>query len=171
MVSLSTTWFPGQTETYQRIVTALGSLPVRGVVTLGGLAPERELVVPSNVEVREFARHDELLPHASLVIGHGGHSTTFRALAHGVPVLAMPMHPMIDQPMIADALVRAGVGMRLSRKAGTDRIAAATTALLADDELRARAARLGEGIRSTDAAASAADALEQVAERRPRTAA
>ena len=172
MASLSTTWFPGQTEAYQRIVTALGSLPVRGIVTLGGLAPDRDLVAPANVEVLDLARHDELLPRASLVIGHGGHSTTFRALAHGVPVLAMPMHPMLDQPMVADALVDAGVGLHLSRKAGSDRIAAAVTALLADDDVRGRAARLGEELRATDAAAVAADALERVAaERRPRAAA
>ncbi|WP_448004038.1 glycosyltransferase [Agromyces bauzanensis] len=163
MVSLSTTWFPGQTDAYQRIVTALGSLPVRGVVTLGGLAPDRELVVPANVEVRESARHDELLPHASLVVGHGGHSTTFRALAHGVPVLAMPMHPMLDQPMIADSLERAGVGRHLPRRAGSDRIAAAITSLLADEGARVRAARLAERLRVTDAAAAAAAALERLA--------
>lgn len=169
MVSLSTTWFPGQTETYQRIVTALGSLPVRGIVTLGGLAPDRELRAPSNVEVREVASHDELLPRASLVIGHGGHSTTFRALTHGVPVLAMPMHPMLDQPMVAEALVRSGVGLHLPRKAGSDRIAAAVTSLLADEAVRARATALGERLRSADAGAAASDALERVVGERPRT--
>lgn len=162
MVSLSTTWFPDQTDAYQRIVTALGALPVRGVVTLGGLALDRELVVPPNVEVRGIASHDELLPHASLVIGHGGHSTTFRALAHGVPVLALPMHPLLDQPMIADALERAGVGLHLSRKSGSDRIAAAVTTLLADDGIRRRAAQLGERLRATNAAASASDVLERL---------
>ncbi|MFC5788229.1 glycosyltransferase [Agromyces tardus] len=171
MVSLSTTWFPGQTEAYQRIVTALGSLPVRGVVTLGGLTPDRELVVPPNVEVLDFASHDELLPRASLVIGHGGHSTTFRALAHGLPVIAVPMHPMLDQPMVADAIAGAGVGVHLHRRSSSDRFAAAVTALLADDELRGRAARFGAELRATDAAATAADALERVAARRPHAAA
>lgn len=80
-------------------------------------------------------------PRASLVIGHGGHSTTFRALAHGVPVLAMPMHPLLDQPMIADALERAGLGLHLPRRAGSDRIAAAVTTLLASDVLERLVAR------------------------------
>lgn len=171
MVSLSTTWFPGQTDAYQRIVTALGSLPVRGIVTLGGLAPDHDLRAPSNVEVREVARHDELLPHASLVIGHGGHSTTFRALAHGVPVLAMPMHPMLDQPMVADALERAGAGLHLSRKADSDAIASAVTSLLADEAVCARATALGERLRSAEAAAAASDALERLVGERPRAAA
>lgn len=166
MVSLSTTWFPGQTDAYRRIIAALGALPVRAIVTLGGLEPDEPLVAPANVEVRDIASHDELLPHVSLVIGHGGHSTTFRALAHGVPVLAMPMHPMLDQPMVADALVRAGVGLRLPRTAGSDRIAEAVTSLLADDGVRGRAAELGTRLRTSDAAAAASDRLEELAERR-----
>jgi len=136
------------------------------MVTLGGLALDRELVVPSNVEVRDIADHDELLPRASLVIGHGGHSTTFRAIAHGVAVIALPMHPLLDQPMIADALVRAGVGLHLPRKSGSDAIAEAVRSLLADDGIRRRAAELGEHLRSTDAAGAAADVLERLAGRR-----
>ena len=117
LVSLSTTWFPGQTETYQRIIDALGSLPVRGLVTLGGLHPERELRVPANVELRDAVPHAEVLPRAAAVIGHGGHSTTMRALAHGVPMLVMPMHPLLDQPMVGAAVERAGAGLVLPRTA------------------------------------------------------
>jgi len=163
VVSLSTVPFPGQTDAYRRIIAALGALPVRGIVTLGGLEPDKPLVAPPNVEVRDFARHDELFPQASLVIGHGGHSTTFRALAHGVPVVLMPMHPLLDQPMVADAVARAGAGAALRRTTASGRIAAAVTAVLADPGVRAAAVRIGERIRSTDAAAAAATANEQLA--------
>jgi UDP:flavonoid glycosyltransferase YjiC (YdhE family) len=162
VVSFSTTWFQGQTDAYRRIIAALGALPVRGIVTLGGLEPDEPLVAPPNMEVRAFARHDELFPHASLVIGHGGHSTTFRALAHGVPVIAMPMHPLLDQPMIAAAVARAGAGAALPRTAPSSRIAAAVTAVLAAPGVRAAAVRIGERMRSTDAGASAATALERL---------
>ncbi len=162
VVSLSTVPFPGQTDAYRRIIAALGALPVRGIVTLGGLEPDGPLVAPPNVEVRAFARHDELFPQASLVIGHGGHSTTFRALAHGVPVILMPMHPLLDQPMVADAVARAGAGAALRRTAPSGRIAAAVTAVLADPGVRAAAVRIGERIRSTDAAAAAAAVLERL---------
>lgn len=165
VVSLSTTWFPGQTDAYRRIIAALGALPVRGIVTLGGLEPDLPLVAPANVEVRDVASHDELLPRASLVVGHGGHSTTFRALAHGVPVLALPMHPLLDQPMIADGLERAGVGRHLPARAGSDRIAATITSLLADEGVRDRTRRLGERLRAADAAAAASDLLERLAAR------
>lgn len=166
VVSLSTTWFPGQTDAYQRIVDALGALPVRGLVTLGGLATDRELRVPRNVEVRDAVPHAEVFPGASVVVGHGGHSTAMRALAHGIPVLLMPMHPMLDQPMVAGAIAHAGAGIALPRTASSTRIAAALTSLLADADMRERADALGERLRSTDAASAAADAIERLLGRR-----
>ena len=162
LVSLSTTWFPGQAETYQRIIDALGSLPVRGLVTLGGLHPERELRVPANVELRDAVPHAEVLPRAAAVIGHGGHSTTMRALAHSVPVLVMPMHPLLDQPMVGAAVERAGAGIVLPRTAPSARIASAVTSLLADEGIRAGASAVGERLRSTDAASAAADSIERL---------
>lgn len=169
VVSLSTTWFPDQTDAYQHIATALGSLPVRAVMTLGGLPPDRELVTPANVQVVDRADHGTLFPEASLVIGHGGHSTTFRALAHGVPVLLLPMHPLLDQPMIAKAVERAGAGRALPRTARPDRIAAAVTAILADGAMRDAARSLGERLRATDAAGAGADAVERLIGQRTRT--
>ena len=61
--------------------------------------------------------HDELLPRASLLVGHGGHGTTLAALAHGVPVLALPLDATSDQPRMGRAVARAGVGVTMSRRA------------------------------------------------------
>ena len=77
--------------------------------------PERRL--------RDAVPHAEVLPRAAAVVGHGGHSTTMRALAHGVPVLVMPMHPLLDQPMVGAAVARAGAGLVLPRTAPSARIA------------------------------------------------
>ena len=162
VVSLSTTWFPGQTDAYQHIATALGSLPVRAVMTLGGLRPDRDLDAPPNVRVMDRADHGVLFREASLVIGHGGHSTTFRALAHGVPTLMLPMHPLLDQPMIAKAVQHAGAGRLLPRTAGPERIATAVAAVLADPGVRASAMSLGERLRATDAASAGADVVERL---------
>lgn len=162
VVSLSTTWFPGQTAAYERIATALGSLPVRGLVTLGGLRPDRELRPPANVRVVDRADHGELFPQASLVIGHGGHSTAYRALSHGVPMLVVPMHPLLDQPMIGRSIERAGAGLTVPKSSSPERLASAVTALLADERARAAARRLGERLRASDAAGAAADAVERL---------
>lgn len=163
VASLSTTWLPGQTDAYQRIATALGSLPVRGLITLGGLAPDRPLRLPSNVELVDRADHDEVLAEASLLVGHGGHSTTFRALAHDVPVVVIPMHPLLDQPMVGAAVESAGAGLRLPRRAPAARIADAVTRVLADHGMRTTAGVLGARIRTRDAASEAADVLERIA--------
>ncbi|SFR93257.1 glycosyltransferase, MGT family [Microbacterium sp. cf046] len=159
LVSLSSTWMPGQTDTYQRIITALGGLPVRGLVTLGGVAPDRVLTVPANVEVRDFARHDEIMPTASLVVGHGGHATTFTALAHGKPLLILPMHPLMDQPMVGASVVDAGVGLMLKRTATSDEITSAVERLLADTAIAQSARAIGNRLRETRAARAAADRL------------
>jgi UDP:flavonoid glycosyltransferase YjiC (YdhE family) len=162
LVSLSTTWFPDQTRAYQNIATALGSLPVRGVITTGGLAPDRELELPPNVELRGRVPHAEIMPGATLVVGHGGHSTTFTALAHGLPLVIMPMHPMLDQPMIGAAVARAGAGVVVKRTASPTTIAGAVLRALDDDGLRAGASALGDRLRSTDGASAAADAIERL---------
>ena len=76
LLSLSTVWFPGQQESMQRVLDALGGLPLRVTATMGESIATGSLRVPDNVEVRAFVPHAELMPDVSLVIGHGGHATT-----------------------------------------------------------------------------------------------
>ena len=154
LVSLSSTWFPGQTAAYQNIITALGTLPVRGLVTLGGVGPDRAFDVPANVEVRDHADHAELMPTVSLVVGHGGHATTFSALAHGKPLVILPMHPLLDQPMIAASVVDAGAAVQLKRTASSNQIAHAVATALASAEMRLAAEAIGAHLRTTDAAST-----------------
>lgn len=165
LVSLSTTWFPGQADAYRRIVAALGELPVRAVVTTGGVDLERMPTPAPNVEVRGRVPHEELLPHASLVVCHGGHSTTLRALAHGVPLLVVPMHPLLDQPIVGRAVANAGLGRTLRKSASVTAIRDAVASLLADDSVAAAAAETGRRLRSRDGAAAAAGRIASFAER------
>ncbi|OJV57659.1 MAG: hypothetical protein BGO38_04700 [Cellulomonas sp. 73-145] len=156
LLSLSSTWFPGQADAYRRIIDALGQLPVRAIVTTGGAQVEGSLRAPSNVQIRGRAPHEQILPHASLLIGHGGHSTTFKALAHGVPVLVVPMHPLLDQPIVGRAVADAGVGGLLAKSASSAAIRDAVQDRLADRAMAAAAARMGERLRSHDGARTAA---------------
>jgi len=93
----------------------------------------------------------------SLVIGHGGHSTTMRALAHDLPLLVMPMHPLLDQPMVGKTVAAAGAGELVAKKASADELRPAITRLLADGPHRAAAARLGAAIRAARGTETAAD--------------
>ena len=109
--------------------------------------------------VRAYADHAEIMPQVSLVVGHGGHATTFTALAHGKPLVILPMHPLLDQPMVASSVVDAGAGLTLKRTASSSRIAAAIQTALADSRMRLAAEAIGERIRSSDAPAAAAEHL------------
>ncbi|GAA2083547.1 hypothetical protein GCM10009840_20200 [Pseudolysinimonas kribbensis] len=160
LVSLSTTYLPGQAGAMQRILDALAPLPVDVVATTGPAIDPGSLRVPANARVERSLPHDEVLRRASLVVGHGGHGTTARALAHGVPVLVLPMNPLIDQPWIAQAVERTGVGRRLPGRASAARIRAAAEAILGDGPERASARALGERMRSNDPGAALDRALE-----------
>src|SRR6185295_8353960 len=87
LVSLSTTRFPGQDKTLQNILDAMGKLEAEVIVTTGPTIAPATLRAPGNAAVVRHRDHGEVLPTTSLVIGHGGHSTTARALAHGIPLL------------------------------------------------------------------------------------
>ena len=159
LVSLSTIFFEGQEGTLQAILDGLEGLSIRGVVTTGAVVPGA-LRAPANVEVHRYLPHDEIMPSASLVVGHGGHSTTMRALAHGIPLLILPMHRILDQRMIGRAVAAAGAGRVLPKTASAEEIRSAVRSLLQDSSYRRAAGATGARLRSCNGASAAADELE-----------
>ena len=162
LVSLSTTRFPGQEKALQSILDAVDGLDVDAVVTTGPAIDPAGLRAPANATVHRYVDHGEILPETSLVVGHGGHSTTARALSYGVPLLVLPMHPLMDQPAVGRAVARLGAGRVLSKSARPEAIRASMVALLAGGSHRDAAARLGDAIREQDGAVVAVDLLENV---------
>lgn len=156
LVALSSTDWPGMLPVYRRIVEALGSLPVDAVVTTAGVDLGGELVGRANVEVRGWVAHEQLLPEIDLVIGHGGHSTTMKVLAHGIPLLILPINPTADQRFIGGLIEDAGLGRRLAKSASPARIRETVTEMLGDDAISARAAQLGRRLRAQPAGADVA---------------
>jgi UDP:flavonoid glycosyltransferase YjiC (YdhE family) len=136
----------------QRIVDALATLPVRGIVTTGpALGPDSIQSAP-NVTVVAAAPHSQILDQAAAVVTHGGHGTVIRALAADVPLVILP-HGR-DQADNAVRVTTRGAGVALARKASPRKIAAAVRQVVADGEYRASARRLGVSIRR-DAAGDA----------------
>lgn len=160
VVSLSTFGFADLVATWQRVLDAVAGLDARVVATLGPAVTAGEVAVPDGVEMHEWMPHDQLFSHASLVVGHGGHATTLAALAHGVPVLTLPLDATSDQPRMGRAVARAGVGATMSRRSEPAAIRRAIERALRDEPLHARARRLGEAIRTLDGPGRAADVLE-----------
>lgn len=162
LVSLSTIHYPGQASTLQVILDALADVPVRAVATTGEGVDPAALAVPANVELHRYLPHDKIMPTASLVVGHGGHATTMRALAHDLPLLVLPLFAQLDQPMVGDAIAAAGAGLTLPPTSSPERIRDAIRTLLSDGSHRTAAAAAGARLREQDGAAAAADEVEVV---------
>lgn len=159
VASLSST-FQNQRDALQRIITAVGALPVRGLVTTGPAMRGAQFDAPANVVVVPAAPHSRVFPEAAAVITHGGHGTVMRALANGVPALCLPMGR--DQDDNAARVVAHGAGLRLKRSAKPERIAAAVQRLIAEPEFRENARRLCRVIDEDVAAGRAVAELETV---------
>jgi UDP:flavonoid glycosyltransferase YjiC (YdhE family) len=120
--------------------------------------------------MHRYLPHEKILPSASLVIGHGGHSTTMRALAHDIPLLILPMHPVLDQSMIGNALVAAGAGRVLARTAPPAQIREAVLALLDEGPHQSAARTIGSRLRTTNGAVGAAEEVQGLLNPQTRTA-
>ena len=110
------------------------------------------------------------MPAVSLVIGHGGHATTVRALAHDLPLVVLPMHPMLGQKMIGDSVAARGAGVVLSPRSPAAQIAAAASTLPGPGPHTGAAASIGAALRAEDGAARAADRLTTLLSTAPGTA-
>ena len=109
---------------YRAAIDALAPLPVRVLLTIGDRRDPGELgPLPANVHVEEWVAQDAVVPHAAAIVGHGGHGTTLGALAHGVPLVVVPLFS-IDQWANAAAVARAGAGVALDADRATRRVLA-----------------------------------------------
>ena len=131
--------------------------------TTGPALDPADLSAPGNVELHSWLDHAQLMPDVDLVIGHGGHTTTMRALAYDLPLLMLPMHPMLDQPMVARVVAERGAGLALPRTASAEAVRHAVHRLLSEAEFKAAAATLGAQIRAQDGATVASEYLRTLA--------
>lgn len=141
VVSFSTTYMHHEALVH-RLLTALGALPVHVLVTLGGGLEPSELAALPGVVVRRYVPHAMVLPHASLVVTHGGTGTIMAAFANGVPLLCMPLGR--DQPGNARRAEALGAGRTLSPDASVVEVRDAVVDMLTSEALRAGARRLAE---------------------------
>lgn len=137
-----------------RVLGALAHEHARVLATVGDHADPWEIPTPGNTTISRFVQHAAVLPHADLVISHGGIGTCLAALAHGLPVLCLPLGR--DQPVNAAAVARTGAAKVLPSSASPKQIAVAVDELLSDPRYR-------------DAARAVAASLPRPGERHPAT--
>lgn len=163
LVVLSFSTVPEQRnpESLQRALDALAPLPVHVVGTTGGIVDPAELAAPVNAHLVPFADHDALMRHASLVLGHGGHGTTMRALRHGLPIVGMPAKGA-DQVPITRLLEEWHVGRAVPGDATVAEIRTAVEQVLADSSFQQSAEQRATELAGTDGAASGARSIESL---------
>jgi MGT family glycosyltransferase len=93
--------------------------------------------VPDNVSLLGFVPPEEALANADAIVTQGGHGTTIRALAFGLPVLGIPA--MIDQFDNIRSVVELGAGIELHRDASVADLRDGLQRLLKDPSYRAHA--------------------------------
>jgi UDP:flavonoid glycosyltransferase YjiC (YdhE family) len=134
-------------EVTRLVIDALALAKQRGVIATGwgGLEETR---LPETIFKIDSIPHDWLFPQMSAVVHHGGGGTTAAGLRAGVPSIIVPF--TVDQPFWAQRVYALGAGVKpIPRKQLTaERLAAAITQAVEDQELRTRAAALGECIRA-----------------------
>ena len=101
----------GTPEVLTTAIRGLAALGVPLVVATGRVRPEELGPVPGHVTLRAWVPQAAVVPHADLVVHHGGSGTTLGALAAGVPQLVLPQGA--DQFANAEALLAAGAATQL----------------------------------------------------------
>jgi UDP:flavonoid glycosyltransferase YjiC (YdhE family) len=150
----------GQTEPLRRTLTALATLPVRGLVTLGPALAADEFEPPTNVVLADFVPHALVLPHVAAIVSQCGHGTVMKALAHGIPLVCLPLFG--DQPGVAARVVHADAGVRLSRDALSTHIRTAIQRVLSEPRFREGAQRLATAMALEDGVKTVVEELESV---------
>jgi len=100
----------GLKNVYRTILEAVSEFPdMQVVLSMGRNVDPNDLgSIPANTIVVPSAPQIELLKRATLCITHAGLNTTLEALAHGVPLVAIPIG--YDQPGVASRIAYHGVG-------------------------------------------------------------
>ncbi len=161
---------------YRSAIEALSSLPVRVLVTVGDAAREiGELgAVPPNVHVETWVAHDDVARRADAIVCHGGFGSTLGALAHGTPLVVLPLFSG-DQWANGDAVSRTGAGTTIAddRSARNvldlppaetvDELPAAVSSVLADAAYRRDAGRIAHAMRALPSVDESVHVLEETA--------
>jgi UDP:flavonoid glycosyltransferase YjiC (YdhE family) len=79
-------------EVYRAALDAAEGIEARVLLTLGHRLDRMQLgAIPTNVRVEGWVDQSDVMPHADLVVCHGGSGTTLGALAAGVPLVMVPV--------------------------------------------------------------------------------
>lgn len=159
LVSLGTA-FTDQADFYRRCVEAYGGLDGWSVVLqIGTHVDVADLgEVPGNVAVHRWVPQFDILRDADAFLTHAGMGGSSEGMVTGTPMIAAPQ--AVDQFENADALVAAGVAVRVD--SGSVTVAELRAALRTVDGpgIRDRSRELADELRSAGGASAAVEVVE-----------
>ncbi|CAN5686429.1 hypothetical protein BH24CHL1_BH24CHL1_09010 [soil metagenome] len=126
---------------------------------------------PDHVRIERYIPQSLLLPQCDLVVTHGGSGTVMAALAHGLPLVVIPI--AADQPFNAERVTALGLGRVVEREERTpEGIRMVARAVLNDSSYGERVRQLRDRVASLPGPEHGVALLEQlVADRTPQLAA
>jgi MGT family glycosyltransferase len=159
LVALSTTC-QHQEAVLRRIAAALALLPLEAVITVGPAVEVGAIAPARNVAVVRYIAHRTILPDCALVITHAGLGTVMAALAHGVPLLCLPMSR--ERHDNAARVAACEAGLVLTPDADVGEISQTIRAMLATPEYQTAARHMTATIALRDGREVAVDELERL---------
>ena len=161
---------------YRLAIEALSALPIRLLVTIGDAAREIDELgdVPPNVHLETWVTHDDVARRADVIVCHGGFGSTLGSLAHGAPLVILPLFSR-DQWANGEAVARAGAGMTvaddptarnvldLPSAETLGRLAGAVTSVLNGPSYRREAGRIAAAMRALPPVDESVHLLEEAA--------
>jgi UDP:flavonoid glycosyltransferase YjiC (YdhE family) len=150
---------------FAAVLAGLRDEPVNLIVALGpGLDSTHFGPQPAHIHLARYLPLHDLLPHADLVVAHGGFGTTLAALDHGLPLVLLPV--VADMSDNARRCAALGAGMVVAPDARTPgAIRDVVCAVLSDPAYRANAARLRAEMHALPGLDHAVTLLQRVAGR------
>jgi len=161
-VTLGTIFNTESGDLFSRVLDGVRGLGVEVVVTVGrGLDPAELGPQPRHVHVERYVPQASLLPRCSAVVNHAGSGSVLGALAHGLPIVCIPLGA--DQPLNAARCTALGVGLELDALTLTpDDVFAASSAALNEARYRGSAERVQAEIAALPPVESALALLEEL---------
>jgi MGT family glycosyltransferase len=145
---------------FETVAKACKTLPVQLVISLGGGAHLDDFSgLAGNPIVVHYAPQLELLKRSAICITHAGMNTTLECLAHGVPMLAIPVTN--DQPGVSTRIEYHNVGRRMSlKKLTADSICEVLKSILNDQSIERNSQAFKADLKEINGPEKAADIIE-----------
>lgn len=157
------TTFGHRADVFSAILNGLRDEPITLILTVGRHHDPRQFgPQPEHVHIAGYVPQSLLLPRCDLVVAQAGLSTVLGSLAHGLPMVMVPL--AADQPIHAGRCAALGAGLVIPpAEIAPESIRAGVRAVLGEPGYRAQARRVRDEMASQPGAEQAVTLVERLA--------